>query len=88
MIDFLRKNWFLISVFGFCLAFGSKLMAVWDAPNKINEYEKAQNRFYTEQQAFTAEQRAYIKAQQEINEQNAEWQRLLTQAVLKENDGH
>jgi len=90
MIELIKRYWILVAVLGFLLTFSSQIQAMWNAPQKTDEYyQKTQEQL---QQTFQAQQDYYVQQrvanerweqrwqqQERVNSQYYEWLRDLQQ---------
>ena len=84
MIEKLKKYWWVIGCVGFLLVFSSQLQAVWHTPERMNEYENAQQDYYQRQEQYIARQEAieeeryrWRQQQEQVNSNYFNWLREL-----------
>lgn len=75
MIEYIKKNWIMVSVLGFSIVFSSRLFAVWNLPNQADETQKQVSQ-------LSASLDKYVAGQESANQQRDKLIELLTKKAM------
>ena len=77
MLEHIKKNWIIVTIIGFCIAFSSKLYAVWNTPNQVQQTQK-------QVEELASNLNSYTSGQEEANKQRDKLIELLARKAMNQ----